>query len=147
MNPRHPIGLRGLPLLAMLVATGCQTEPTFTPLEQKYHLTVGTTRTSYARSDSVFVRVVNADAFPYVWHRCPGVVLEQKEASGWTEISSGDCIQGSVPLPGNQAITITFVVPLTAPAGQYRVRISLSAIDGSTPIFYWPSSEFAVTGP
>lgn len=143
--------MRGFRRIALLLTAGslasCQGRLPFTPLEDLYHLEVATTRDSYVAGDSVFVRITNNEALPFTWHRCPGVLLERRTSSGWTELTSDDtCSPGSFTVPGGNNLVIVFVMPSTAPAGQYRVQVRLSLIDGRPPLFWWASSEFTVTG-
>ena len=125
----------------------CQGRLPVTPLEDVYHLQVATTRTSYVAGDSVFVRITNHDAIPYVWHRCPGILLQRRTSSGWTELTSSEaCTVGNFTVPGGDELLIVFVMPSPAPSGQYRVQVRLSVIDATTPLFWWVSNEFAVIG-
>lgn len=136
--------------MALLLVAGslpsCQGRLPFTPLEDLYNLQVATTRNSYVAGDSVFVRITNDESLPFVWHRCPGVLLERRTSSGWTELTSDDtCSPGNFRIPGGENLVIAFVMPGTAPAGQYRVQVRLSLLDGGPPLFWWASSEFTVT--
>jgi hypothetical protein len=98
--------------------------------------------------DSVFVRITNHEGVPFVWHRCPGVLLERRTSSGWTELTSDDtCTPGSFEIPGGNSLVIVFAMPGTAPAGQYRAQVRLSLIDGRPPLFWFASREFTVTSP
>lgn len=140
----------GFRQIALVLAAGsllsCQGRLPFTPLEDLYHLEVATTRGSYVAGDSVFVRITNNEALPFVWHRCPGVLLERRTSSGWTELVSDDtCSPGSFPVPGGDTRVIVFIMPGTAPAGQYRVQVRLSLLDDRPPLFWWASREFTVT--
>ena len=141
----HPV--RGLALFLLAISLpACGDQRFATPLENTYHLQVFTTQSSYVIGDSVFVRIVNGDAFPYVWHRCPGVVLQRRTSSGWTDLTSDDaCMPGFVTVPGNGTIEVAFVMPTTAPAGRYRVQVSFTVIDTRPPLVWWPSGEFTVT--
>jgi hypothetical protein len=127
---------------------GCQGPLPFTPLKDLYNLEVATTRDSYVAGDSVFVRITNNEGVPFVWHRCPGVLLERRTSSGWTELTSDDtCTPGSFEIPGGNSLVIVFAMPGTAPAGQYRAQVRLSLIDGRPPLFWFASREFTVTSP
>ena len=141
----HPFWARAVLLLAIGLPN-CQNQRFATPLENTYHLQVFTTQSSYVIGDSVFVRIVNGDAFPYIWHRCPGVVLQRRTSSDWIDFTSDDtCTPGFITLPGNGTIQIAFVMPTTAPAGRYRVQVSFTVIDTSPPLVWWPSGEFTVS--
>lgn len=142
----------GFRLIALVLTAGsllsCQGPLPFTPLEDLYNLEVATTRDSYVAGDSVFVRITNNEGVPFVWHRCPGVLLERRTSSGWTELTSDDtCAPGSFGIPGGNSLVIVFALPGTAPAGQYRAQVRLSLIDDDPPLFWWASRDFAVTRP
>lgn len=139
------MGRRWLFLLGIL--GGCTADLPGTPLQDIFHLDVAATRSSYAPGDSVFLRVTNNDDFSFVWHRCPGVLLQRETSGGWTEVPGvGACTPGFVTLAGGGTLNVPLAMPVSAPVGRYRVQIRLSPIDAGSKQFWWPSASFSVTG-
>jgi hypothetical protein len=133
--------------LSIAASAGCTAKLPVTPLNDLVHLEITPTRDGFAAGDSGYVRILNRDAGPYVWHRCAGVRLDRRTSSGWAEEAAGPCTPGYATVPSGQPITIAFFVPAPAPAGQYRVRLQFSYFDPGEPAFWWQSSDFEVTRP
>jgi len=137
-------------LVASAVTAGCQESIVdgIVALEDRYHLQVRATRSSYAPGDSGIIVIENQDARLYAWHRCPGVKVQRATAAAWVDVPSTDaCTPGFVQIPRLGSITIGFVMPSTVATGRHRVVVALTADVREPLIFWWPGTEFTVTGP
>jgi hypothetical protein len=143
VRPLEPGFLPRFFLPALALAGACSESKSLTG--PNYQVEVAVTRASYVPGDSVFVEITNNEPYDFVWHKCPGIMLQQKSGSGWTEIGNEPCTPGTAfPVKGGQTLVAVFVMPSTAPPGQYRVQARLSVIDNRPPLFWWPSAEFTV---